>query len=293
MVLFGLCVILIQFAAQIVAIPLALLQQTGEVALVICQILQHLWGQVVGAFVTCISGLFGLNILRQHPSPIGAMWNVGPHFLRVLGFQILILLVFIVIGGICAAPAIGFALMQDDQLMGVGIITSVVLAVPAVVFFFYFIVTFLLTNLFIIDRNCTIMEAMRDSATYMNGNRLTMFLIWLVDCAGAAGDCVVCCRNSLCRVPLCLVVFYNDDGRDLCLGHRPMAVLWPGNPSCELLGRTSQTSQRVGQIGRQSRRQLTPQLALWSDRHPQSAIRKLPSANCHPQTAIRNLTSAI
>ena len=196
-VLFALCVFGVQIASNIVMMPIGMaanLAGNDTLVFALVQVLQQFWGLIVGAFVTCISVRFALDLMRGHPSPLSAMWNVGPFFLRILALNLLILLVVIVVGAVCAIP-VGIAwLTQDDTMMTTGVIITAALAVPAVIAMFFMGLMIILSSYFIIDRGEGVIEGINSSMLFMKGNKLMVFLVLIV--AGIVGLIFGC--GTLC-----------------------------------------------------------------------------------------------
>ena len=208
-VLFGLVIIGIQIAAQLVGAPLGIAQEFLQVPPAIAVALfvaQQAWGIVVQALQMCISMIFALNLIRGHVSPMSGMFNIGSVFLPVLGFQAILVLVIVGICAVCAIPfgvaAAVAAVSQDPNIMVIGAIISALLAIPAVVYAIVLVFRWFLTNLLIIDRNMGVFEAMSTSSRFMLGNKLTVLGTFLV--AGLLGVLFVvatCCIGALFYAP--------------------------------------------------------------------------------------------
>ena len=205
-VLFGLCVLGVQITGNIVMVPIGLAAQflatqfvgNPEVAAALSQFLHYLLSIIVEVFITCISVRFALDLMRGHASPLGAMWNVVPYFLRVLGFQLLIVLVGGVLIAVCAIPVIIAYIVQDESMILIGAIITGVLAIPTVAALVILALMVFLTSFFIIDRGEGVIEALQNSIHYMKGNKLTSFLVLIIVTLAAFGVTVfTCCIGTV------------------------------------------------------------------------------------------------
>ena len=134
----------------------------------------------MGAFIRCIAVSFTLSILRQHPTPISEMWRIGPYFLRMLAYQLILILGFFSVAAICVAPCLGTLFTQSEPIIVVGGVSSLILLVFACALAIFVWCSINLTWYFIVDDGSGVVESMKRSMAYMRGNKLIFFTIGFV-----------------------------------------------------------------------------------------------------------------
>lgn len=128
--------------------------------------------------------MFFLKVARGQEAPVSDIFAGGPYILRLLGASILLGIGCFLLVVLCCLPGgimagIGGA-TNNDALTGVGIVVAVVGMIAGLVL--YAIVMLMLFQFYylIIDRDMGIIEAFETSRELMRGNKLTVFLIYLV-----------------------------------------------------------------------------------------------------------------
>jgi hypothetical protein len=202
-ILFGLIAIGVQMLAQVVNIPLQVLQAAfgEEPAVVIGSVVaQQVWGIVVQAIAMCIAILFTMKFLRRHPEPLKGIFNVGPFFARLFLTQIIIMLMVLGVAAVCALPfGIASLAKQDVPVL---VATGVIGVVTAIPFVLYLYMRLSLAQFLIVDRRQGIMEALTNSGIFMKGNVLTLLTTTIV--VGILQFVFIiatCCIGSIFAIP--------------------------------------------------------------------------------------------
>ncbi len=162
----------------------------------------QLFQQFGGAYVQLIGKRFGLGVARGNPDVLSGIFSFD-RFGRILGLFLLILLVFGVCGGIVAVPAVVAGMLDDTGgMLPIGIGISVLLGVLLICAFFVFALRFFLGLFFIVDRNETIFGAFKQSAMFMEGNKLTAFVtMFVVSFVGGLVSVLTCFVGFLFFLP--------------------------------------------------------------------------------------------
>ena len=166
-------VIAFQFVNQMISFLLQTLDQPGN------RLLRH-------------------RLVRTGRAQVSDFFAIGPYYLRGLGMTLLIALIVFGVIVLCALPALGVLLAQggpsgvEDNPVPI-IIAGVLGVLVAVVAMIWITLRLYLGLPFILDRNMGVFEALRNSDTYMSGNKLVMFAVLLiVGLASGAFTCVTC-----------------------------------------------------------------------------------------------------
>ena len=116
--------------------------------------------------------IYTLKVTRGQPATVGDLFSGGPYLWRVFGAQIVIGLATFVGTLLCVVPGVILGLMWSQAI------------------------------LLIIDRNLGVFESLSRSSELTNGNKLNLFVIWLVV------SLVTSALNSACPVALIATVPY-------------------------------------------------------------------------------------
>ena len=115
-------------------------------------LLSHL-GSVVGMLINVWLGigmaLYFLKVARGQAAVFGDLFSGGPYYVNVLLATLLFMVIFYIGLILCIVPGVILGLMFSQ---------------------FYYLV---------LDRRMPVLDAFRQSKELMNGNKLTLFLIWL------------------------------------------------------------------------------------------------------------------
>ena len=174
----------------------------GEEAILIAA---SLFGNVVTTVFSIWIGigqsLYFLKVARGQTAEISDIFAGGPWFFSILVASILVGLIVMVGFVLCIVPGVIFALMFSQ---------------------FYYL---------ILDRNVGVMDSLNISKEIMTGNKLTLFLIWLVGIALFVLGCLPCCLGLLAVVPfltLLAPVTYL-----VMTGQRTADQILPGGPAAQ------------------------------------------------------------
>jgi phage FluMu protein Com len=155
-----------------------------------------------------------LNIARGREVDLGDIFRGAPYLLRVLCAVIIYMLLCVFVALVCVGLPVGvvvFAMQGADieVIVTAAILVGLLGYIPVAILSFMF----MMFQYVIIDRNAGIMESLSVSMQITSGNKLTMFLIFLV--AGLVACVVVICTCILpgmflvgAYMPLLMAVMY-------------------------------------------------------------------------------------
>jgi phage FluMu protein Com len=148
-----------------------------------------------------------LKIARGQETSIGDIFNGGPYFLRILGASILYGLMVGAVFAILFVPgmvAVMLALQGGDEaviifaLVGLGLVCWIPALVVSLIYSqFYYL---------IIDQDVGIMESLSLSKQIMMGNKLTVFVIWVLMGLLNLAGILACCVGLLFTIPFTAMV---------------------------------------------------------------------------------------
>jgi phage FluMu protein Com len=145
----------------------------------------HFFANVVGNLATSLFGVwlgigqakYFLKIARGQPAEIADLFSGGPHFINILLASLLFGLIVGVGLLLCVVPGVILSLMFSQ---------------------YYYLV---------LDRNVPVLESLGQSKELTNGNKLTLFLIWLVSgLVGMLLILVTCGLGLLVVAPYCALL---------------------------------------------------------------------------------------
>ncbi len=198
--LVGLVVIAMLIGVQIVSMGMGFAAQaSGEPVIVIAfQVFNQAVSFLLQTWLSLGIAYFGLKLVRTGRAQISDFFAVGPFYLRGLGMTLLIALIVFGVLVLCALPALGILLAQggpsgvEDNPVPI-IVAGVLGVLAAIVAGTWITLRVYLGYPFILDRNMGVFEALRNSDTYMSGNKLVMFAVGLVvGMASGLFACVTC-----------------------------------------------------------------------------------------------------
>lgn len=198
--LVGLVIIAILIGVQIVMMGMGFAAQASrEPAIVIgFQFMNQVLSFFIQTWLSLGIAFFGIKLCRTGRAEISDFFAVGPYFLRGLGMTLLIALIVSGVVLICLLPALGVLLAQggpsgvEDNPAPI-IAAGIVGVLAAIVLAAWLTLRFYLGFPFILDRNMGVFEALRNSDTYMSGNKLVMFGVGIVvGFASVLFACVTC-----------------------------------------------------------------------------------------------------
>ena len=186
-------------------------QMTGEISAVIAfQGFDIILRTLVQTWIQLGVLYFAIKMVRTRQATVSDFFAVGPYFLRALVVGILVAMICGAVALVCMAPFGGLlaylyssggqAAIEDN--MPAVVIAGVIGGFVALVVCTWISLRLALTSAFIVDRNAGIVESMQLSDTYMQGNKLTAFLLGLVLAfAGGMFVCVTCGIGSIFFYP--------------------------------------------------------------------------------------------
>ena len=198
--LVGLVMIAILIGVQIVSMGMGFAAQaSGEPVIVIAfQFFNQVISFLLQTWLSLGIAYFGLKLARTGRAEISDFFAVGPFYLRGLGMTLLIALIVFGVILLCAIPALGILIAQggpsgvEDNPVPI-IVAGVLGVLAAIVVATWITLRVYLGYPFILDRNMGVFEALRNSDTYMSGNKLVMFAVGLiVGMASGLFTCVTC-----------------------------------------------------------------------------------------------------
>ncbi|MCE9553284.1 MAG: hypothetical protein K8T91_07890 [Planctomycetes bacterium] len=181
--------VIILFLAVLIAIPLMVWLNVGQM-------------------------LFMLRVAQGEAPEIGIMFRGAPWILRMVGLWLLLSLLLNVTLWICIGiPAgVGVALGAALGEPGGGALVGVILgAVVGLIVFAYLTFAFSQAAYLMIDRNVGVMDSLRGSWQITQGNKLAIFLVYLMLMLINLGGLAACCIGVMATMPfsiLALAVMY-------------------------------------------------------------------------------------
>lgn len=197
LVMFG-ALIAMQVVAQIGAFAA---QATGELSVVLTfQIVNTLFGVLIQSWVNLGLLYFALRLSKGLPATVGDMFSIGRYYLRGLGIMFVSYLIYagILLIGLLPAAGTFFALggwpvVKNDptivMLVGLG---GFLLALAG---FLWIFLRLFLALPFLLDRDAGVLESLQSSDVFMRGNKLVVFLMFLV--ASMVGGMAALCTCYL------------------------------------------------------------------------------------------------
>ena len=212
--LFGLVLLGVRLASQIVATPLGIVQQflveDQPVLFVLVIIAQQVWGIVVGTFLSCLAIRASTCVLRGHPEPVRAMFGVLPYYFRALLVQIVFSLLFFGILALCAVPGVAIYFSTRDVTMTV--VAGVTGGIICFTLLFPLMLRMFVSQFLIVDQEQRVFQAINESGWYLRGNMVTgAFVVLAVSFLGFFFTIVTCCVGVVFTMPffyLTLAVVY-------------------------------------------------------------------------------------
>jgi hypothetical protein len=179
-------------------------QASGEIAAVVLfQIFSNVLGFMVQTWMNIGVLYFGIRLARTGQATVGDFFAIGPYFLRGLGINLLIGLICGCLAVLCLLPALGVFIamggpngFQDNPAPVV--VAGLIGGLVAAVLLTWISMRVYLGVAFLVDRNTGVVESLSHSDTYMNGNKLTVFLTMLaVSLLGGLFVLVTCCLGII------------------------------------------------------------------------------------------------
>ena len=154
---------------------------------------------VFQSWITAGAVIYMLDMARYGNARFSDIFRGHPYMLRVFLFNLLILVVVYGIPGVLGIP--GFILLAnnaDPEWIVAGFAPAVIIGIPIIV---WLTLTWYITVLTIIERNQSILQAIKTSSRCMKGNRLIVF-------AGGAAVGALCVLFTLltCGAGMFLVI---------------------------------------------------------------------------------------
>jgi len=196
--LVGLVIIAILFGVWILSTGMNFAAQASREAVIIVgfQLVNQFISFFIQTWITLGIAAFGLKLCRTGRAEVSDFFGVGSFFLRGLGMQLLIGLLVAGVVLLCLLPIVVVLVAQggpsgvEDNPVPM-ILTAIVCVMAAMVLAIWIQLRLCLAIPFLLDRNMGVFDSMQNSNTYMSGNKLTMFGVWIV--VGFASAVVVIC----------------------------------------------------------------------------------------------------
>ena len=152
--------------------------QPGEITPITIgvSIFENLTNQLVSMWFTIGAIRIMLQISRNQPPDLGLLLQSAPFFIRAFLATLLFGILFI--GGL------------------------ILLIIPGI----YVILTYWNYTYFIVDRNCGVFESFRLAKVHASGNRLSIFVTWLIISGLGFIGVLACCLGWIATSPFCLLL---------------------------------------------------------------------------------------
>jgi len=175
-------------------------QAANEPALfVVFTTLNTIIGILVQTFVSLGTVIYMLKMVRTREAKINDLFAAGPYLVKGILLYLLLALVFGGIVLVCIGPGLATIPLEEPGITGAAIVVGAVIAIPLVI---TLALRFTLCWFFLVDRSAGVMESLTLSGQYMQGNKLTAFLIFLV--VGVLGGIFflcTCCFGQIFYIP--------------------------------------------------------------------------------------------
>ncbi len=180
---------------------LAAAQATNELAVIIgAQIVAQIANFVISVFFQLGFTIFGLNLARRQNPSVGDLFAGGSYMLQGGVLWFLVTLAIYGILFVFMLPAIGLVISREEEAALAAAVVGFVVAFPVLM---YITLTWFIATPMLVDKNLNCIEALKCSAEYMQGSRLSAFLALLVFGAlGVLFIVVTCGIGVLAYLPL-------------------------------------------------------------------------------------------
>jgi phage FluMu protein Com len=165
------------------------------IAIVLVTGLTSLANIAVQSFLGLGAAIYTLNLARTQTAKIGDVFAGGPFFLVGLLVTIVTVLCYFLACMVCLIPT--FASFPAEE-PAITIPLAIVGFIVGLLFFSVLWFRFLIAFYFLVDRGGGVFESLSESARYMNGNKLAVFLVTLV--VGVLGMIPVCASCGLAYI---------------------------------------------------------------------------------------------
>jgi len=167
---------------------------------------------IAGIFITMVIALWlgvgqllvFLKIARGQPAEIGEIFSGGRYLLSAIGAYLLFLLMMLAIFGVCAGIPAAIGMILGERALAVLLTLGLAVAWVLTIIMMF---VFLPCPFLIVDRDLGPIRALGLAAEVSRGNRLMLFVIWLLSVLiNLAGE-LACCVGLLATVPFTTLLF--------------------------------------------------------------------------------------
>lgn len=199
----------VQMVANIVLIPLNIAIPNNQALLITAQVVSGIIVQVFVCWLMLGQFRFFLRIARGGEPQIGDIFSGSSGYLSNLGAMMIYGLVVMGLLLVCVGPALAIGIATGDETVGFvvggigGLVAFVILTVLGLIYGQFMLA--------IADRSAGAMESFRISAAITAGNRMSIFVLFILLFLVSIAGFLACCVGLLVTVPfswLCLTVAY-------------------------------------------------------------------------------------
>ena len=173
----------LQVIAQIGAVAASL--SRNVVAIVLFQCTDFAFNVLVQTWMAIGVLYFAVRLARGQPVAVGNLFAIGPYYWRGVGIHVVAYLIYAGILLVCLLPALVLfivqggpaALERDPAAVIIAAAVGGLLALAAIIWVF---LRLYLALPYLLDRNGGVFESLRESDRFMQGNKLMVFLTYVV-----------------------------------------------------------------------------------------------------------------
>ena len=167
----------------------------GPAGVIMGQIVMQVINQLVGLWINLGMTLFMLNVARGKPPSIGDLFMGGRYLLTAVGSSLIMFVIFGSVAMVLVGPGLAALMAIGPEPLPV-----ILLVAGGTVALIVFFVIFLMISQYmflIIDRNAGPLESLMLSRELTAGNRLMIFLLFLVSIPLSMIGMLACCVGML------------------------------------------------------------------------------------------------
>jgi hypothetical protein len=150
-------------------------------------------------WVALATVLYMVKLLRTNNADLNELMAAGPFFLRGIGLNLLLALIFGGVLVLCMLPMAVTIPSEEPELIISAAVLGVLVYIPILIFLG---LRYALCMFFLVDRQAGVVESLGLSAQYMRGNKGTAFMLFLVvGIVGGLFVCVTCTFGQILYIP--------------------------------------------------------------------------------------------
>lgn len=219
----------VQFGLSIAFVPFSIWMQDNPVLLVLAQIVINIGSSLFSIWLNLGAFRFFLRIARGGEPVIADMFTGSRGYLPALWATLLYMLVFFGAALVLVGPGIAVGAIMGDET--VGLVLALAGGLVMIVLFMYLFLVYGQFMLVIADRECGAMDGFRISREITAGNRVSIFLLFILISLVNVAGMLACCVGLLVSVPYSwsamAIAYLMMSGQPTAGGQAPAASFQP------------------------------------------------------------------